>query len=77
MQLAEQVGRRHLDVVEEHLVEVSGVWLGELGQRPTGDAGRAHVDDERADALVLRRVGIGPDEAEAPVAVVRAEVHTF
>ena len=62
----------HAHVGEEHLVEVAEVLVGELGERPALDARRLHVDDQRADALVLRRVGIGAHEAEAPVGVVRA-----
>ena len=68
----DQVRLRDAHVGEEHLVEVAEVRVAELGERPALDAGRRHVDDQRADALVLRRVGIGAHEAEAPVGVVRA-----
>ena len=37
----------------------------EVAQRPHLDARRVHVDDEQADALVLRHVGIGAHVAEA------------
>ena len=62
--------RRHLDVVEEHLVEVGG--SGQFAQRPDRDARRGHIQDESADALVLGRVGIGAGQQIAevgPVAV--------
>ena len=45
----------HAHVGEEHLVEVAEVRVGQLGERPALDAGRRHVDDQRADALVLRQ----------------------
>src|SRR5205814_8676295 len=45
---ADHVLRRHHDVVEEHLVEVSRA--GDLAEGPSGDAGGAHVEDERGDA---------------------------
>ena len=48
--------RGHDDVGEEHLVEVGVVRVGELGQRAARDARRLHVDDQRADAAVLREV---------------------
>ena len=54
---------RHLDVGEEHLGEVRGA--ADVAQRAHLDAGRVHVDDEQADALVLRRVGIGAHVHEA------------
>ena len=56
------VGHEH--VVEEHLVELRVA--GDLHERTHLDAGRLHVDDEVRDALVLRRVGIGAGEADAP-----------
>ena len=64
----EPVGRNE-HVGEEHLVELGLV--GDLAQRPHLDAGRVHVDDERGDALALRRVGIGAREAPAPVGELR------
>ena len=66
---ARRVGRRHEHVGEEHLVELRLV--GDLAQRPHLDARRVHVDDERGDALALRRVGIGAREAPAPVGELR------
>ncbi len=65
---AHRVG--NADVGEEDLVEVRGAV--DLPQRPHVDARRAHVDEERGDALVLRRVGVAAGEQQAPVAVVRA-----
>ena len=56
---------RHAHVLEEHLAELGVV--GHLAQRTDGDAGRLHVDEQQADALVLRRVGLGAAEEEAPV----------
>ena len=61
------VGHEHL--VEEHLVEL-GV-AGDLHERPHLDAGRLHVDDEIRDALVLRRVGVGARQADAPARELR------
>ena len=54
VQRAHQVLLGHAHVGEEHLVEVAEVLVGELGERSPFDAGRRGVDDERADALVLR-----------------------
>ena len=71
VEVADEVLGRHLDVGEEHLVEVRVVVVGQLGDRPVLDAGRPHVDDEDADALVLRGGRIGAHEAEAPVGVLR------
>ena len=61
------VGDEH--VGEEHLVELRLV--GDLAQRSHLDAGRVHVDDERGDALALRRVGVGAGEAPTPVGELR------
>ena len=68
--VADEVRGRHAHVVEEHLVEVG--LAGDLPQRPDGDAGRAQVDDEARDALVLGHGRVGAEDAEAEVAVVRA-----
>ena len=54
----------YADVLEEDLVETA--LAGHLGQRPHRDAGRFHVDQQVADALVLGRVGIGADEQKNP-----------
>ena len=63
-----RVGNGH--VREEHLVEVRHAV--DLAQRPDLDAGRVHVEEERGDALVLRRIEIRAREQEAPIAVMRA-----
>jgi len=55
----------HERSVEEDLVEVGLV--GDLAEWPDVDPRRSHVDHERGDALVLRRLGIGAGEAQAPV----------
>ena len=52
---AEQAVARHDHVVEEHLVELVGP--GHRVDRPHGDAGRRHVDEQHADARVLAGVG--------------------
>ena len=39
---------------------------GDLHERPDLDARRLHVDDEVGDPLVLRELGIGAGEADAP-----------
>ena len=57
-------------VVEEHLVEVSVPV--DLPQWARGDAGDTHVDDEHADAAVLRNVGVRAGDEQPVVAVVRA-----
>jgi hypothetical protein len=62
---AEQAIGRDAHVLEEDLAELGVV--GHLLERADGDAGRLHVDEQQADALVLRRVGLGAAEEEAPV----------
>src|SRR5437773_3544923 len=66
----DQALRRHAHVVEEHLVEV-GV-PGHLAERPHLDAGRLHVDQEVADAVVLGLVRLGAGQGEPPVGLARA-----
>ena len=61
---AEEVLLRHHDVVEEQLAELG--MACDLGHRAQLDAGRAHVDDEHGDALVLRRGVVGAREHAAP-----------
>ena len=64
------------DVGEEHLGEVGGA--AQVPQRAHLDARRVHVDDEQADALVLRRVRVGAHVAEAHLGdPSRSDVHTF
>ena len=60
---------RHLDVVEEDLVELA--LPGDLAQRADLDARRVHRDREHRDALVVRRVRVGADERDAPVGEAR------
>ena len=71
VELADQVLGRHLDVVEEHLVEVEVVGRHDRAERPAGQAGAVGRDHQGADALVLGRVGVGADEGEDDVGVVR------
>ena len=54
------------DVGQEHLVELGPA--RHLAERSHLDAGGAHVEEEERDALVPRRVGIGPGHEDAPVA---------
>src|SRR3954453_21064501 len=70
--LPHECARRYSYVVEEHLVEVGVLRIDQFWQRPAGDARRLHVDDEHADALVLRRVRLAAHEAEAIAGVVCA-----
>jgi hypothetical protein len=72
VEVPQQVLLGHLDVGEEDLVEVGVVGVGQLGQRPADNAGRAHVDDQHADATVLRCLGVGAHVAEAEVGLVGA-----
>ena len=72
VELAQQVLLRHNGVGEEDLVEVGVVVMRQLRERAALDARGLHIDDEDADAFVLRRVGVGAHEAHAPVGVVRA-----
>ena len=56
------------DVVEEDLVDL--VAAVDHLDGPHGDARRRHVDEQERDArLLLRRVGVGADQGEDPVAV--------
>ena len=67
--LADQVARVDAYVLEEGLVEV--VLAGHVHDRRHGDAGGAHVDEELADALVLRRLRIGARHQVTVVGLVR------
>src|SRR5581483_1242246 len=55
--LADAVGHRDARIVEEHLAEAGPA--PRLFHRAHSDARRAHVERERGDALVLRRIAIG------------------
>ncbi len=69
MLLADQVLQGHLDVVEEHLVDLAPAV--ERLDRAHGDARRLHVDQDEGDAELLFRFGVGAAEAEDPVGVLR------
>src|SRR6266849_3608732 len=56
---------RHAHVLEEDLRELRVA--GDLPQGAHADARAPHVDQEEADAMVLRRLGLGAAEEEAPV----------
>ena len=60
------------DVVEEDLVEVEVVGGDDRAEGPPGHAGQVGRDDQAADPLVLRRVGVGAHEGEDDVGVVGA-----
>lgn len=57
-------GVGHVDLVELGLPR-------QLAQRPRLDARAVHVDDEVGQALVLRHVGVGAGEQQAPAGAVR------
>ena len=63
--LADAVGDRNAHVVEVDLAELARP--EHRRQRPDLDAGCVHRQDQPADALVLRRVGVGADEQLAVV----------
>ena len=67
--LADQVLGRHLDVVEEHLVDLASAVHGL--DRAHGDALGLHVDEQEGDAELLLGAGIGAAEAEDPVGILR------
>src|SRR5262245_1734093 len=71
VQLADEVLGRHLDVVEEHLVEVEVVGPDDRPERPPGQPRAVGRDHQATDALVLGRLGIGADEGQDHVGVVR------
>ena len=57
--LADQVVRRHADIVEENLVHLRVAIHQHDGL--VGNAGRVHVDEQEADALLLLHRGVGAD----------------
>ena len=63
--LAEHLVLGDLDVVEEDLGE-AGLAV-DLGDRAHGDAGRVHGDEEVGQAAVALGLGVGAEDAEAPV----------
>ena len=72
VQRTDEVLGRHLDVVEEHLVEVDVVRGDDRAERPPGEAGHVGGHQHAADALVLGGVGVGAHEGEDHVGVVGA-----
>src|SRR5690348_2942004 len=68
--LADEVLGRHLDVVEEHLVDFAPAIHGHDGA--DGDARRLHVDEQEGDALLLLLgAGIGAHQVEDPIGEMR------
>ena len=67
--LAEPVGVRHLDVVEEDLVELG--LSGDLPQWAHLDSGRVHVHDQVREVVVPPRVRIALRDQDAEVGDVR------
>jgi hypothetical protein len=67
--LADDPVRGRARTVEEHLVEQRAA--GHLAQRADRDAGLVHVEQQVGDARVLGRVGLGAEQAEHVVRLVR------
>ncbi len=65
VQLTDQVGRRHVHVLEEHLAEV--VAPGHVHDRHDRDPRRPHVDDQLRQPGMGRRVGVGAGDQVDPV----------
>ncbi len=72
VELADQVLGRDRHVVEEHLVEVEVVGRHDRPERAPGQAGAVGRDHQHAQAAVLGGVGVGADEGQDHVGVVRA-----
>ena len=70
VQRPDEVFLRHHDVLEKHLVEMPVAV--EQHERAHGDPRRLHIDQQIADAVVLRRVGVGAHQEETPVGEMRA-----
>ena len=66
---ADDVRRRDGDVLEEHLAELGRA--RDLRERPDGDAGALHVEDEVGEPLVLRRLWIGARQQDGPLRELR------
>ena len=62
---ADEVLLRHFDVVEERLAERRRA--ADQTDRRRGDAGRLHIEQQEADAFVLRHVEVGAHETEDPI----------
>ena len=73
--LADQVLDRHLDVVEEHLVDLVAAVDGL--DRAHRDALRLHVDQDEGDAHLLLRIGVGAAQAEDQSACCASVVQVF
>src|SRR3546814_3513670 len=54
--LADQVGTRYADGIEENLVDA--MTLVDRDDRPHGDAGRFHVDQQEGNALQIGRAQV-------------------
>src|SRR5438552_3334952 len=66
---ADDVVRRYARVLEEDLVEVRVA--RHLPERTHIDARRVHLDQQVADPVVLRLLGLGPHEREHPFGLAR------
>ena len=68
IEAAEHVGLRHAHLVEEFLGEFGVAFEGL--DRPHGNAGRMHIDEQHGDAGMARfRLGIGAHQREHPIGV--------
>ena len=67
--LADQLIDRNLDVLEEALVDLGAALHGVDGAY--GHAGALHVHQQEGDAFLLLRLGVGADQKEHPVRVLR------
>ena len=65
--IADEVGGRDLDIVEEHLAEV-GV-ADRIADGPHLDAGRGHVQQKVRNTFALGGFGVGAGQQQAPVCV--------
>jgi hypothetical protein len=63
--LSNHVLKRNTDVGEKDFAELRV--LGDLLERSDLNAGLVHVDNEVGDALVLRRLRIGPRQQDAEI----------
>jgi hypothetical protein len=66
--LADQIGDRYADVLEQHLVQ--RVPLVQRPHRAADDAGRSHIDQQEGDALLRFGLRVGADQSKNPVRVV-------
>jgi hypothetical protein len=71
VELADQVLGRHLDVVEEHLVEVEVVGAHDRTEGAPGQARAVGGDHQAAQTVVLGSVGVGAHERQDEVGIVR------